>query len=117
VDLPAGEDIVWSPYTLHRDPGLYPDPLRFDPDRWLPERPQPPKGAFIPFGAGKRQCMGNEFAVAEATLITALIASRWRLRPVPGPVVRPVGEITLHPSTLRMTAEARTAVRHYREAV
>ncbi|MFF4827748.1 cytochrome P450 [Streptomyces sp. NPDC001312] len=117
VDLPAGEDIVWSPYTLHRDPGLYPDPLRFDPDRWLPERPQPPKGAFIPFGAGKRQCMGNEFALAEATLITALIASRWRLRPVPGPAVRPVGAITLHPSTLRMTAEARTPVRHHREAV
>jgi cytochrome P450 len=117
VDLPAGEDIVWSPYTLHRDPGLYPDPLRFDPDRWLPERPQPPKGAFIPFGAGKRQCMGNEFAVAEATLITALVAARWRLRPVPGPAVRPVGAITLHPSALRMTAEARTPARHLREAV
>ncbi|WP_078917655.1 cytochrome P450 [Streptomyces sp. NRRL S-813] len=117
VDLSAGEDIVWSPYTLHRDPGLYSDPLRFDPDRWLPERPQPPKGAFIPFGAGKRQCMGNEFALAEATLITALIASRWRLRPVPGPAVRPVGAITLHPSALRMTAEARTSVRRHREAV
>lgn len=107
VDLPAGEDIVWSPYTLHRDPGLYPDPLRFDPDRWLPERPQPPKGSFLPFGAGKRQCMGNEFALAEATLITAMVASRWRLRPVPGRVVRPVGAITLHPSTLRMSAVAR----------
>ncbi|MFF9128301.1 cytochrome P450 [Streptomyces sp. NPDC014889] len=117
VDLPAGEEILWSPYTLHRDPALYPDPLRFDPDRWLPERPQPPKGAFIPFGAGKRQCMGNEFALAEATLITALIASRWRLRPVPGPAVRPVGAITLHPSTLRMTAEARKPVRRHREAV
>lgn len=116
VELPAGEDVVWSPYTLHRDPGLYPDPLRFDPDRWLPERPQPPKGAFIPFGAGKRQCMGNEFALAEATLITAMIASRWRLRPVKGPAVRPVGAITLHPSTLRMTAEARTPARRHREA-
>ncbi|MFJ6686749.1 cytochrome P450 [Streptomyces werraensis] len=117
MDLPAGEDIVWSPYTLHRDPALYSDPLHFDPDRWLPERPQPPKGAFIPFGAGKRQCMGNEFAVAEATLITALIASRWRLRPVPGPAVRPVGAITLHPSALRMTAEARTSVGHHQGAI
>lgn len=117
TDLRVGEDIVWSPYTLHRDPALYPDPLRFDPDRWLPERPQPPKGAFIPFGAGKRQCMGNEFALAEATLITALIASRWRLRPVPGPAVRPVGAITLHPSTLHMSAQARTPVGHHREAV
>ena len=117
VDLRAGEDIVWSPYTLHRDPALYPDPLCFDPDRWLPERPQPPKEAYIPFGAGKRQCMGNEFALAEATLITALIASRRRLRPVPGPAVRPVGEITLHPSALRMTAEPRTHGRRHREAV
>ncbi|MFI8087493.1 cytochrome P450 [Streptomyces sp. NPDC086080] len=116
VDLRVGEDIVWSPYTLHRDPALYPDPLRFDPDRWLPERPQPPKGAFLPFGAGKRQCMGNEFALAEATLITALIASRWRLRPVPGPAVRPIGAITLHPSALHMTAQARTPGRRHEEA-
>ncbi|MET7490294.1 cytochrome P450 [Streptomyces sp. NPDC005538] len=105
--LPAGTDLVWSPYTLHRDPGLYPDPLRFDPDRWAPERPRPPKGAFIPFGAGKRQCMGDAFAWAEATLIAALVASRWRLRPEPGAVVRPVGEITVHPSALRMAVAAR----------
>ncbi|MFJ2008280.1 cytochrome P450 [Streptomyces chartreusis] len=117
VDLPAGEDIVWSPYTLHRDPSLYPDALRFDPDRWLPERPQPPKGSFIPFGAGKRQCMGNEFALAEATLITAMVASRWRLRPVPGPAVRPVGAITLHPSALRMSAEPRQPIHDDRKAI
>ncbi|MFJ7238823.1 cytochrome P450 [Streptomyces olivaceus] len=115
IDLPAGQDIIWSPYTLHRDPTLYSDPLQFDPDRWLPQRPQPPKGAFIPFGTGKRQCMGNEFALAEATLITALIASRWRLRPTPGPAVQPVGAITLHPSKLRMTAEARTPASHHQK--
>ncbi|MGW0297006.1 cytochrome P450 [Streptomyces anthocyanicus] len=114
MDLPAGQDIVWSPYTLHRDPALYPDPLQFDPDRWLPQRPQPPRGAFIPFGTGKRQCMGNEFALTEASLIAALVASRWRLRPVPGPPVRPVGAITLHPSELRMTAEPRTPARRHR---
>lgn len=105
--LPAGTDVVWSPYTLHRDPGLYPDPLRFDPDRWGPTRPRPPKGAFIPFGAGKRQCMGDAFAWAEATIITALVASRWRLRPTPCAPVRPVGQITVHPSMLRMALEAR----------
>ena len=109
ISLPAGADVVWSPYTLHRDPALYPDPLRFDPDRWLPERPQPPKGAFLPFGSGKRQCMGEAFAWTEATIITALIASRWRLRPTTGTTVRPIGEITVHPSALRMTPEARHA--------
>ncbi|KNE83313.1 cytochrome P450 [Streptomyces xinghaiensis] len=107
VALPTGADLVWSPYTLHRDATLYPEPLRFDPDRWLPERPQPPKGAFIPFGSGKRQCMGDAFARTEATIITALIASRWRLRPVPGARTKPIGEITVHPSSLRMTVEAR----------
>lgn len=104
--LPAGSDVIWSPYTLHRDPDLYPDPLRFDPDRWLPERPQPPKGAFIPFGSGKRMCIGDAFAWTELTVITALIASRWRLRPTPG-TVRPVGAITAHPSSLRMVPELR----------
>ncbi|MFD8589890.1 cytochrome P450 [Streptomyces sp. NPDC059637] len=105
--LPAGTDVLWSPYTLHRDPGLHPDPLRFDPDRWLPDRPQPPKNAFIPFGAGKRQCIGDAFAWTEMTIITALIASRWRLRPAPGIRPVPVGAITVHPSILRMRTEAR----------
>ncbi|MFJ8752163.1 cytochrome P450 [Streptomyces sp. NPDC102441] len=107
VTVPAGTDLLWSPYTLHRDAELYPDPQRFDPDRWLPERPQPPKGAFIPFGSGKRQCMGDAFAWTEAISVTALIASRWRLRPIPGTSTRPIGEITVHPSSLRMTAESR----------
>ncbi|MYT26059.1 cytochrome P450 [Streptomyces sp. SID7760] len=115
VALPAGTDLLWSPYTLHRDAALYPEPLRFDPDRWLPERPQPPKGAFIPFGLGKRQCAGDAFAWTEAIIVTALIASRWRLRPAPGVSPRPIGEITVHPSSLRMTAKARVS-RPIREA-
>lgn len=106
--LPAGTDVVWSPYTLHRDPDLFPDPLRFDPDRWLPDRLQPPKNAFIPFGTGKRQCIGDGFAWIEMTIATALIASRWRLRPAPpGNRPVPVGAITVHPSVLRMRTEAR----------
>ncbi|MFE7046002.1 cytochrome P450 [Streptomyces atratus] len=107
VVLPAGEQVLWSPYALHRDPALYPDPLRFDPDRWLPERPQPPRGAFIPFGSGKRMCIGDAFAWTEAIVITAFIASRWRLRPVPGATVEPVGLLTVHPSDPRMVAETR----------
>lgn len=106
-ELPAGADLVWSPYALHRDPELYPDPERFDPDRWLPERPQPPKGAYIPFGSGKRMCIGDAFALTEAVVITALIASRWRLRPTGPDTVRAIGEITVHPSSLRMVPEAR----------
>ncbi|WP_051840429.1 cytochrome P450 [Streptomyces sp. NRRL F-5126] len=107
VELAAGTDVIWSPYALHRDPAIYPDPDRFDPDRWGPGRPQPPKEAFIPFGSGKRMCMGDAFALTEATIIAALVAQRWRLRPREGEDVRPVGEITVHPSSLHMTAEAR----------
>lgn len=99
--------MLWSLYGLHRDPALYPDPLRFDPDRWLPERPQPPRGAFIPFGSGKRMCIGDAFAWTESIVITAFIASRWRLRPVPGATVEPVGLLTVHPSDPRMVAETR----------
>ncbi|MFD9497762.1 cytochrome P450 [Streptomyces sp. NPDC060035] len=105
--LPAGTDVMWSPYAMHRDAELFPDPLRFDPDRWLPERPQPPRGAFIPFGVGKRMCIGDQFSLTEAVVITALVASRWRLRPAPGKPVRPIPEITVHPSSLDMTVEAR----------
>ncbi|GAA2740818.1 cytochrome P450 [Kitasatospora cinereorecta] len=105
--LPAGADLIWSPYALHRDPELYHDPLRFDPDRWLPERPQPPRGAYIPFGAGKRMCIGDGFTWAEATVLTALIASRWTLRHTPGTTVRPVPAITVHPSSLHMVLETR----------
>ncbi|MFE6251991.1 cytochrome P450 [Streptomyces niveus] len=100
--LPAGTDIIWSAYALHRDPDLYPDPLRFDPDRWLPERPQPPKGAFIPFGSGKRMCIGDAFSWTETTVITAMIAKKWQLTPARG-VVRTLAAITTHPSDeLRM---------------
>lgn len=106
--LPAGTDVMWSPYAMHRDAELFPEPLRFDPDRWLPERPQPPRGAFIPFGVGKRMCIGDQFSLTEAVVITALVASRWRLRPAPGKPVRPIPEITVHPSSLEMTVEART---------
>ncbi|MFD5779736.1 cytochrome P450 [Streptomyces sp. NPDC126933] len=108
--LPADTDVMWSPYAMHRDPDLFPDPLSFDPDRWLPERPQPPRGAFMPFGVGKRMCIGDQFSVTEAVVITALVASRWRLRPTPGATVRPVPAITVHPSSLDMIAEARVRV-------
>ncbi|MFF3752537.1 cytochrome P450 [Streptomyces sp. NPDC002018] len=105
--LERDTDVMWSPYAMHRDPELFPDPLRFDPDRWLPERPQPPRGAFMPFGTGKRMCIGDQFSVTEAVVITALVASRWRLRPTPGATVRPVPAITVHPSSLDMIAESR----------
>jgi cytochrome P450 len=85
VRLPAGAEFVISPAALHRDPRLFPEPLAFDPDRWLPERAAGrPRGSFLPFGTGDRQCVGDTYAMIEMTLVTAAIAARWSLRPLPG---------------------------------
>lgn len=81
--LPAGTTVAFSPYLLHTRPDLFPDPQRFDPDRWARQHPTPPRGALIPFSAGKRKCLGDQFATTELTLALATITARWRLTPSP----------------------------------
>jgi cytochrome P450 len=82
VTLPAGTEVTVSPHALHFDSRFYDDPTLFDPSRWEPDRVKRlPRGAFIPFGAGVRQCMGNAFAQTEITVAVATVAARWRLRP------------------------------------
>ena len=85
ISLPEGTELLFCIPTLHRDPVLYPNPSAFDPDRWL-QRPVKdlPRGAYLPFGEGSRQCIGNSYALAEMTVIVAAILSKWRLTPVPG---------------------------------
>src|SRR5205807_8903388 len=108
VTIPAGAEVLYSLYAQHRDPSLFPDPERFDPDRWLPERSRDrPAHPFVPFGAGAHRCIGEHFALAEATIAVAVIARRWRLRPVPGRPVREVASAVVHPDHLPMVAEAR----------
>jgi cytochrome P450 len=108
VRLPAGTEVVYSPHALHHDPRNFTDPDRFDPDRWAPDRVgEIPKGAYVPFGAGVRQCIGNTFAQTEITLVAATIAARWRLVPVPGRPVRMKVTGAAYPSRLPMTAEPR----------
>jgi cytochrome P450 len=97
-EIRAGTIVIASQWVLHRDPRFQPDPERFDPDRWLPERAaQLPRYAYFPFGGGARQCIGESFAWTEGTILLATLASRWRARPVPGhePVPRPA--VTLRP--------------------
>jgi cytochrome P450 len=106
--LPPGSSIFLSPYVVHHDPSIYPDPELFDPDRWLPDRAKDiPRPAFIPFGAGKRQCLGEGFAWVEATVVLATILGRWQVRPVAGQTVRKVALATLVPSRLNLTVEHR----------
>ena len=112
--IPAAANVVMSPWIMHRHPGYFPDPEKFDPDRWLPERAQKlPRFAYFPFGGGPRQCIGNAFAMMEATLLLATIAQRFRLRAVSKEPLIAVPSFTLRPrSGIYMTAQAvaRTAM-------
>jgi cytochrome P450 len=107
--VPAGAAILIVPWLLHRKPSLWENPDRFDPERFAPERASArPRFAYIPFGAGPRICIGAAFAMAEATLILATIAQRYRLHLKPGHPVEPQGLITLRPRYgLRMQLERR----------
>ncbi|WFB07806.1 cytochrome P450 [Streptomyces sp. LX-29] len=108
--LPAGSTLVISPYALGRDPVAFPDPDRFDPDRWLPARAASlPRGAGFPFGGGARRCIGDRFGMTEALLVLATVAARWRLRPAGGSRVRPTPMITLSLGPLPMVLEERQA--------
>nr|BFD86221.1 cytochrome P450 [Streptomyces sp. Xyl84] len=107
--LPRGATVLYSPYLLHHDPASFPDPERFLPDRWLPSAADAvPPGAMLPFAAGNRKCIGDAFAVAEATVALATVAGRVRLRHRPGPPARPRPAVTLGPRSLVMTCEPRT---------
>ncbi|WP_410626436.1 cytochrome P450 [Amycolatopsis sp. cmx-8-4] len=106
--LPEGAEVIVSPHALHHDPASFEAPEKFDPGRWSPERAkQLPKGAFIPFGAGTRQCVGNVFAQNEIVITVATVAARWRLVPVPGRPVRVKFTSAAYPESLPMTAVRR----------
>ncbi|MET9827792.1 cytochrome P450 [Streptomyces sp. NPDC006385] len=110
--LPRGATVLYSPYLLHHDPSSFPDPERFLPDRWLPGRVTAgQRRAMMPFSAGSRKCLGDEFSMVEATLALATIAGRWRLRHLPGHVERtPRPAITLGPRSLVMGCEPRSSM-------
>jgi cytochrome P450 len=107
--IPKGAQIMIVPWLLHRNPRLWPDPERFDPERFAPDRTASRhRFAYIPFGAGPRICIGAAFAMAEAMLILATVAQRYRLRLKPGFPVEPQGLITLRPRHgMRMIPERR----------
>jgi cytochrome P450 len=111
--LPRGWLAFLVPYVMHRHPAYWPDPERFEPDRFIPERSaERPKFAYLPFGAGPRQCIGNQFALLEAHLSVATLAQTYRLHLVPGHPVEPWPLITLRPRFgMPMTIERRTAPR------
>jgi cytochrome P450 len=107
--LPAKTTLLMSQFITHRDPRFFPDPLRFDPERFSPEaRTRRTKFSYFPFGAGFRQCIGESFAWMEGVLVLATLAQKWKMRLVPGHKVEPEPLITLRPKYgMRMQIEAR----------
>jgi cytochrome P450 len=109
--LPAGTYFFFSQYVLQRSEEFYPEPLRFDPERFTPEQKAVrPRFAYFPFGGGSRQCIGEAFAWMEGVLILATLAQRWNFHMVPGQAVDVQPKITLRPKyPIMMTAAERGA--------
>lgn len=98
VALRPGTVILISSYVVHRNPKLWEDPERFDPDRFLPERAASrPHLAYMPFGAGPRTCIGASFALMEAKVILSMLLQRFQFRLSPCEVAVPDPLITLKP--------------------
>jgi pentalenene oxygenase len=104
--LPPGSMVVFSPYILHRRADQYPQPTRFDPARWLTPSPEH-RASYLPFGAGATRCIGEEFGLAEATLILATTAARWTLSPDPGTPVSPAARAVLVPRAFPVRLSSR----------
>jgi len=103
--LPKGTWIIISPYAIQRRPDYFPEPDRFDPDRWTPEaEKQLPRYAYMPFGGGPRICIGNHFAMMEGQIILATLAQRASFELVPGQQITVQPLVTLRPrGGIRMT--------------
>jgi cytochrome P450 len=94
--VPKGSAVLIAPWVLHRHRKLWHDPGRFDPERFSAEQTAArARFTYLPFGGGRRICIGAAFATAEATILLAAVAQRYRLRLVPGHSVEPQGLITL----------------------
>ncbi|WP_371619334.1 cytochrome P450 [Streptomyces sp. NBC_00454] len=92
----AGTDVVVCPYLAHRDPGLWPDPERFDPRRFTTAGGRPAMaGGYVPFGIGPRACLGLQFALRESTVLLE------HLLPAYTPAFRSVPEKAAYSITVR----------------
>lgn len=96
--IPAGAMVWLNPWTVHRDPRFYEEPLAFRPQRWVDglER-RLPRFAWFPFGGGPRLCIGQSFALMEARLVLATLAQHFRLERLSEAAVKLLPSITLRP--------------------
>jgi len=97
VPVPKGSLVLIAPWIMHRHRRFWRAPDRFDPSRFMPDAPPPPRFAYIPFGAGPRICVGSPFALTELVLVIASLVRAFRIALPPHRPVTPVGLITLQP--------------------
>jgi cytochrome P450 len=107
IDMPAGSEAGANIYLAHRRPDMWPDPERFDPNRFLGNRPSP--NTFFPFGGGVRRCIGAAFAMYEMKMVLSEILPRFDFRQARGYRMRPrLRAITIAPSRgMPVVAESR----------
>ena len=99
-ELPANINVLISQLLMHRDARYFPEPERFDPDRWSANDPRSaalPRFAYFPFGGGPRVCIGAAFGMMEAVLLLATIAQQFRIQIAPGQKVQMQPTVTLRP--------------------
>jgi cytochrome P450 len=96
-DVTPGALIAISPYLLHRNPRYWDEPDAFRPERFAAGSAAYPSHLYLPFGGGPRICIGQHFALVEATLVLATLLREIRLEVVPGFIVEPEALVTLRP--------------------
>ncbi len=110
--IPQGSVVMVSPWAMHHNHRYFADPQRFDPERFTPENEaEIPRYVYFPFGAGGRVCIGNSFAMMEATLILATLIQQFTFALVPGQTIEPNPQVTVSPKHgLRMRVSRREAL-------
>jgi cytochrome P450 len=97
--IPKGMAVLTAPYIMHRNPDYFPEPERFDPDRFSPEaESRIPRFAYLPFGAGLRACIGRQFAMMEALLVLVTLTQQFRFSLLNPSKITPEPMVTLRPS-------------------
>jgi len=98
TSVPKGAHVIISQYASHRNPEFFPDPDEFRPERWLDDlESRLPRGAYFPFLAGTRKCLGDQFALLEAHIILMEMARSTRPQPVSASLPTPEPRATFRP--------------------
>ncbi len=107
--VPKGAQVLMSQYVIQRDARYFPDPLRFDPERWTQQaRDARPQFSYFPFGGGTRRCIGEGFAWMEGLLLLATLAQKWKMSLAPKHAVALQPVMSLRPKYgMRMTLKKR----------